>query len=81
LAEIALDIAGEVFAGNDYRAWGVAPKNVVRAAIVMMDGTRVPVSLQDGAFDVTTDDPGTSFVWTDEQSIEHSQHVLLPPAQ
>jgi len=67
--------------GDDYRVWGVAPDAVASAAIVTKGGARVPVPIQDGAFDVTTDDPGTSFVWTDAQGIEHAQPVVLPPAR
>lgn len=65
--------------GNDYRTWGVAPNGVRTVAVELKDGTRVEGALTNGAFDITTDDAGVAFIWTDAQRIEHSTAVVLPP--
>ncbi len=59
--------------GNDMRTWGVAPDGVRDASVVTSDGSRV-----DGAFDVTTDDPPASFVWTSADGAQHTEPVPLP---
>lgn len=65
--------------GNDYRTWGVAPDTVRSVAVELRDGTRVRGTLTNGAFDITTDDAGVAFIWTDAQRIAHSEAVVLPP--
>lgn len=67
--------------GNDHRVWGVAPAGVKSAAIVMSSGKRVDVPVVAGAFDVTTDEAGNAFTWSDADGVEHTQSIPTPPKQ